>query len=227
MSLRKFRRHNEIRNEGNEMTKDNEDRETYWDADGKAVPRRTRSEMTALLLTFREQIGPLDCWSLGALEELDDCWKYGIDDERYIRANGGRPSLRELGEPIRCYTASYKKEDQYRVTTVTCKTCGDVLSRIYAEDGEECDRCAAYAKPEFPASEASTGDEAPSSFEVRMKSLHKISPSDMCSWHECTRHADLRLNGIAFCTGHYYEKKSVEEKKSHSAIDQGFDPTLT
>jgi len=227
MSLRELRRHNEIRNEDYEMTDDSEDKETYWDADGKAVPRRTRSEMTALLLTFREQIGPLDCWSSGALEELDDCWKYGIDDERYIRAHGGRPSLQELGEPIRCYNASYKKGEQDRETAVTCKTCGDVLPLIYAKDGDECEKCAAYAKPEFPASEASTGDEAPSSFEVRMKSIHKISPSDMCNWHECTRHADLRLNGIALCTGHYYEKKSVEERMSPNTIGQGLNPTLS
>ena len=137
---------------GEEVTQDNEDVEAYWDADGKAVPRRTRSEMQALLATFNSQIGPLDCWSLGALEELEYCWIYGIDQERFIRANGGRPSVQELGEPI-CnnYSTLPPSEDaeareaKYQVPTVACKTCGLVISRFYAEDGE-CERCASWVK---------------------------------------------------------------------------------
>ena len=144
------------------MTQGNEESETYWD-DGKAVPCRTRSEMVALLESFSEQIGPLDCWSLGALEALDERWKYRIEDERFIRANGGRPNPNELGEPkdmgepFRCFNASYKKDDaekedpdawkaRYQVPVVACRTCGLVISPYHAVDGE-CERCASWVKP--------------------------------------------------------------------------------
>jgi hypothetical protein len=82
------------------MNQDDEDKETYWDANGQAVPRRTRNEMRSLLTIFRKQIGPLDCWSMAALEELEDCWRYGIEQERDIRASGGHPNPRNLPPPV-------------------------------------------------------------------------------------------------------------------------------
>jgi hypothetical protein len=109
---------------------------------------------------------------------------------------------------------------------VICNVCGLPFRDKEGDMCSECRRKAAIAELHRQASvdtKLTVKKDAPSlqhpgdDYEERMKRLHNISPADVCGLPSCAKPPVLRLEGIAYCLGHYYDNKAEGERLSKAA----------
>lgn len=124
-------------------------------------------------------------------------------------------------EPLRqpSVTATgHREENAPHITVPTklrCKICNIDFALGYIDSENICKYCAAKLEAE-KTSKVTAQTAPPDSFADRMKALHKISSSDMCSAEQCEKNADLRLGGKPYCLAHFYNAKSVMEARNPS-----------